>query len=99
VSIFIFILGMLAAGLVGAEEDGASQSRMSTSAKAGFHLDYGNDQMAEYAIDERIIDRLGLFDARTTAVPVITASRWIWRMKTATGVSKSLSPWNFDSNS
>jgi hypothetical protein len=62
VSIFIFILGMLAAGLVGAEEDGASQSRMSTSAKAGFHLDYGNDQMAEYAIDERIIDRLGLFD-------------------------------------
>jgi hypothetical protein len=53
---------MLAAGLVGAEENGASQSRMSTSAKAGFHLEYGNDQMAEYAIEERIIDRLGLFD-------------------------------------
>jgi hypothetical protein len=53
---------MLAAGLVGAEENGAFQSRMSTSAKAGFHVDYGNDQMAEYATDERIIDRLGLFD-------------------------------------
>jgi hypothetical protein len=62
VSIFIFILGILAAGLVGAEESGASQSRMSTAGEAGFHLDYGNDQMAEYAIDERTIDRLGLFD-------------------------------------
>jgi hypothetical protein len=53
---------MLAAGLVVAEEHDASQSRMSTSAEAGFHLNYSNDQMAEYAIDERIIDRLGLFD-------------------------------------
>ena len=53
---------MLAAGLVGAEENGAFQSRMSTSAKAGFHVDYGNDQMANHAIDQRTIDRLGLFD-------------------------------------
>ena len=52
---------MLAAGLVGAEENGAFQSRMSTSAKAGFNVDHCNDQIAEYAIDERTIDRLGLF--------------------------------------
>jgi hypothetical protein len=61
--ILIFILGVLAAGLVVAEENGAFSSRMSTAAEAGFHLNYGNDQMAEYAIDERTIDRLGLFDA------------------------------------
>ena len=30
------------------------------AAEAG--LNYGNNQMAEHAIDERIIDRLGLFD-------------------------------------
>jgi hypothetical protein len=60
--ILIFILGVLAAGLVGAEGHGASQSRISTSAEAGFHLDYGNHPIADYAIDERIFDRLGLFD-------------------------------------
>ena len=40
----------------------ALSSRTFTTADAGFNLDYGNDQMAEHAIDERIIDRLGLFD-------------------------------------
>lgn len=30
--------------------------------KVGFNVDYGNNQMAEHAIDERIVDRLGLFD-------------------------------------
>jgi hypothetical protein len=53
---------MLTAGSVVAEENGTLSSRMSTAAEAGFYLSYGNDQMAEYAIDERIIDRLGLFD-------------------------------------
>ena len=53
---------MLAAGLVVAEEKGSLSSRPFTTAEAGFNLDYGNDQMAEHAIDERIIDRLGLFD-------------------------------------
>ena len=61
-NIFIFILGMLAAGLVVAEENGALSSRTSTAAEAGFNLAYSNDQMTERAIDERIIDRLGLFD-------------------------------------
>jgi hypothetical protein len=61
-SIFIFLLGMLAAGLVVAEEKGSLSSRTFTTAEAGFNLGYGNDQMAEHTIDERIIDRLGLFD-------------------------------------
>ena len=53
---------MLAAGLVVAEEKGSLSSRKFTTAEVGFNLDYGNDEMAEHAIDERIIDRLGLFD-------------------------------------
>jgi hypothetical protein len=60
VSIFIFLLGLLAAGLVVAEEKGSLSSRTFMAAEAG--LNYGNNQMAEHAIDERIIDRLGLFD-------------------------------------
>jgi len=61
--IFIFILGMLASGLIFAEENSAFSSRTSTTAEAGFNLGYGSDRMAEHAIDERIIDRLGLFEA------------------------------------
>ena len=53
---------MLAAGSVVAEENGALSSRTFTTAEAGFNLDYGNDRMAKYGIDDRIIDRLGLFD-------------------------------------
>jgi hypothetical protein len=53
---------MLAAGLAVAEENGALSSRTFTRAEAGFNHNYGNDRMAEYAIDKRIIDRLGLFD-------------------------------------
>jgi hypothetical protein len=58
--IFIFILTMLATGLVVAEEKGSLSSRTFMAAEAG--LNYGDNQMAEHAIDERIIDRLGLFD-------------------------------------
>jgi len=68
-SIFIFILGILAAGLVRAEENGASQSRMSTAAEAGFHLDYGSDQITEYAIDEGILDRVSLLDLADSGKP------------------------------
>jgi len=53
---------MPVAGLVVAEENGALSSRTFTMPKVGFNLDYGNNQMAEHAIDERIVDRLGLFD-------------------------------------
>jgi hypothetical protein len=62
-SIFIFILAVLAAGSVVAEENGALSSRTFTTAEASFNLGYGNDQMAQRAIDERIIDRLGLFES------------------------------------
>jgi hypothetical protein len=58
-----FMLGMLSSGLTFAEENGAFSSRTSTTAEAGFNLGYGNDQMADHAIDQRIINRLGLFDA------------------------------------
>ena len=51
---------MLAAGLVVAEEKGSLFSRTFMAAEAG--LNYSNNQMAEHAIDERTIDRLGLFD-------------------------------------
>ena len=54
------MLGTLSSGLVFAEENGALSSRTFMAAEAG--LNYGNNQMAEHAIDERIIDRLGLFD-------------------------------------
>jgi hypothetical protein len=61
-SIFIFLLGMLAAGLVVAEENDPLSSRTFTTAEAGFNVGYGNDQLAEHTIDGRTIDRLGLFD-------------------------------------
>jgi len=61
--IFIIILGILVSGLVFAEESTAFSWRTSTTPKVGFTLGYNSDQMAEYAIDERILDRLGLFEA------------------------------------
>jgi hypothetical protein len=57
------MLSMLSSGLVFGEENGAFSSRTSTTAEGGFNLDYGNNQMTKYGIHERIIDRLGLFDA------------------------------------
>jgi hypothetical protein len=54
---------MFAAGLVVAEENGASDWRISRGAEVAFRLDYGNDQLSEHDIDERTIDRLGLFDS------------------------------------
>ena len=52
---------MLAAGSVVAEEKVASPSATSVTAKAVSITDRA-DQIFERAIDERIIDRLGLFD-------------------------------------
>jgi hypothetical protein len=60
-SICIFILTVLAAGSVVAEEKVASPSATSVTAKAVLIPDQA-DQMFERVIDERIIDRLGLFD-------------------------------------
>jgi hypothetical protein len=60
-SISIFILAVLAAGSVVSEEKVASPSATSVPAKAVSITDQA-DQIFERAIDERIIDRLGLFD-------------------------------------
>jgi hypothetical protein len=37
-------------------------ARTSDRVPQGFNFDYGNDQISRRAIDERILDRLGLFD-------------------------------------
>jgi hypothetical protein len=60
-SIFIFILAVLAAGAVVAQENSASSSPTSATAEAVSITDQA-DQIGERGIDERIIDRLGLFD-------------------------------------
>jgi hypothetical protein len=57
------MLGMLSSRLVFAEDSAAFSSRTSTTAEAGFNLGYGSGQLTEHAIDQRIIDRLGVFDA------------------------------------
>jgi len=61
-SIFIFMRAMLAAGSVVAQENSTSFSPTSAAEETGFNLDYSNDQMAERAIDQRIIDRYASFD-------------------------------------
>ena len=60
---------MLASGSIFAEDSGAFSSRTSTTPKVGFTLGYGSDQMAEYAIDERILDRVGLLDLADSGKP------------------------------
>ena len=57
VSIFVFILAVLAAGSVGAHENGASSAR-----SEAVSITDQADQIFERAIDERTIGRLGLFD-------------------------------------
>jgi hypothetical protein len=88
VSIFIFIPAMLAAGSVVAQENSASSSPTSTTAEAGFNLDYGNDQMAERAIDERMIDRLVSFDPSDSGRSV--------RNSVSVDLEHEDSDWNFE---
>jgi hypothetical protein len=87
-SIFIFLLAMLVAGSIVAEENGALSSRMFTAAEAGFDLNYGNPQLAERAIDDRIIDRLGLFDSSDNDQPT--------RYSVSLDVEKEDSDWSFE---
>jgi hypothetical protein len=95
VSMFVFMLGVLAAGPVVAQENGASLSPASATAEAGFNLDYSNNWITGRAIDERILDRLGLFDRVDDDSAGYSISL---DLEIATGVSKSLSRWNFDSS-
>jgi hypothetical protein len=62
VRILVFILGVLAAGSLVGRENGESLSSTSAKAEAGFNLEYVNNQIAERAIDERIIDRFVSFE-------------------------------------
>lgn len=55
--------------------------------------------MAERAIEESIIDRLGLFDPSDSGQFTRYSVSLDLENETATGASKSLSRWNFDSNS
>jgi hypothetical protein len=57
VSIFVFILAVLAAGSVRAHENGASSATKETVS-----ITDQADRIFERAIDERTIGRLGLFD-------------------------------------
>ena len=57
VSIFVFILAVLAAGSVGAHENGASSAR-----SEAVSITDQADQIFEREIDERTTDRLGLFN-------------------------------------
>jgi hypothetical protein len=60
-NIFIFILAMLAAGSVVAEENSVSSSRTSATAGTVSITDQAH-QIADRAIDERVIDRFVSFD-------------------------------------
>jgi hypothetical protein len=60
-SIFIFILAVLSAGSIVAEQKVASPSEESVTAKA-VSITEQADQIFERSINERTIDRLGLFD-------------------------------------
>jgi hypothetical protein len=62
VTTFVFILAMLTAGSVVAQETSAFSPPTSTMAEAGFNLNYGNDQLAKRIVDERIIDRYVTFE-------------------------------------
>jgi hypothetical protein len=63
VIVFIFILGMLAAGLVLAEQNDTLSSRAFETEEAGYNFAYTNDPMTARTIGERTIDLLGLFDS------------------------------------
>jgi hypothetical protein len=56
------LLCILGAGSVVAQDKLASSSPTSTTAEAGFNLDYRN-QIAARAIDQRIIDRFVSFES------------------------------------
>jgi hypothetical protein len=57
VSIFVFILAVLAAGSVDAHENGAA-----SPTSEAVSITHQADQIFEREIDDRIISRLGLFD-------------------------------------
>src|SRR6266545_4572325 len=98
VSIFVFILGILAVGSVVAQENSASRWPTSATAEGGFLSITATIEWPSTRPTNVLLIGSACSIARTTAVPVVTAYHSTLRMKIATGVSKSLSRWNFDSN-
>jgi len=88
ISISILVLAMLAVGSVVAKENGALSSRRLTTAETGFNLNRGNLQLAERAIDDRIIDRLGFFNS--------SKSDQSTRYHMSLYVEEEDSDWNFE---
>jgi hypothetical protein len=87
-SISILVLAMLAVGSIVAKENGALSSRTLATAKTGFNLNRGNLQLAERAIDDRIIDRLGLFNSSRNDQST--------RYRVSFYVEEEDSDWNFE---
>jgi len=81
-SILIFVLAVLAAGSVVGHENGASSAK----AEAMSIADQGH-QMFEHIIDQRIIDRLGVFDR---------SDEGSGRYSVSLNVEKEGSDWNFE---
>jgi hypothetical protein len=79
---------MPVAGSVVAEGNGTLASRSFTAAEAGSNLNQGNLQLAERGIDDRIIDRLGLFDSSDSHQPT--------RYSVSLDVEKEDSDWSFE---
>lgn len=87
-SISILVLAMLAVGSIVAKENGALSSRTLATAKTSFNLNRGNLQLAERAIDARIIDRLGLFNSSKNDQST--------RYRVSLYVEEEDSDWNFE---
>lgn len=87
-SISILVLAMLAVGSIVAKENGALSSRTLATAKTSFNLNRGNLQLAERAIDARIIDRLGLFNS--------SRNDQATRYRVSFYVEQDDSDWNFE---
>ena len=83
VRIFVYILAVLTAGSVGAHENGAS----SATTEAVSITDQAH-QVFERVIDERSIDRLGLFDRSDDAGS--------GRYSVSLDLEKEDSDWNFE---
>jgi hypothetical protein len=88
VAIFVFMLGVLAAGSVFAQENGASFSPTSATTELGFNLDYGNNHMVESAIDERFVDRFVSFEP--------SAGGGSGRYSVSLDLEHEASDWNFE---
>jgi len=88
IGISILVLAVLAVASVVAKENGALSSRTLATAETSFNLNRGNLQLAEHAIDDRIIDQLGLFNSSRNDQST--------RCRVSLYVEEEDSDWNFE---